>query len=417
MTPWLTLVGIGDDGLDGLSPAARMRIEAAAVLVGGARHLAMVAAIADATGAERLTWQGGVAGVVEAIAGHRGRPVVVLTSGEPLWYGAGASLARRFGADEMTVLPHPGAFSLAAARLGWSLADVETLTVHGAGDARALAILNRFIQPGARLLVLSRDGTTPAAAARLLRDRGFGGSRLVAFEHLGGAGEDRIDATADAWSRDRVRDLNTLAIDCRAGADARLLPPVPGLPDDAFVHDGKMTKREARAAAIAVLAPLPGQTLWDVGAGAGSVAIEWLRAVPRYRTAEGRAAQAFAIESDGDRCRTIAHNAQALGVPELQVVHGRAPAALATLPAPSAVFLGGGLADAAVIDHCWQALAAGGRLVAHAVTLEGASALFEHHRRFGGDLVRIGIARAGAVGPFTAFRAAMEVTQMTLVKP
>jgi precorrin-6Y C5,15-methyltransferase (decarboxylating) len=422
MPAWLTVIGIGDDGLDGLAVAARRRLDAAEVVVGGARHLAMVDAGGGAPGAERLGWEGGVDRLADAIRRHRGRRVVVLASGDPMWFGAGASLARRFPADAMAVLPHPGAFSLAAARLGWSLADVEALTVHGAGDDRAITILNRHVQPGARLLVLSRDGTTPAGAAALLRDRGFGPSRMIVLEHLGGADEDRIEATAADWQRPRVRDLNTLAVECRPGGDARLLPPVPGLPDDAFRHDGKMTKREARAAAVAALAPLPGQTLWDVGAGAGSVAIEWLRAAPRHRVAAAagggeRAARAFAIDADADRCRLIAANAAALGVPELVVVHGRAPAALAGLPPPDAVFIGGGLSQPGVVEACWQALAAGGRLVAHAVTLEGGARLFALHQETAGDLVRLAIARAGPVGPFTAFRAAMEVTQLTATKP
>lgn len=416
MTPWLSVIGIGADGLDGLAPPARAALDRAELVVGGRRHLAMVDALLTATGAERLTWDDGMAAALDALGRHRGRRVVVLTSGDPMWFGAGASLARRFPADEMAVLPHPGAFSLASARLGWPLADVETLSVHGAGEARSVAILHRFIQPGARLLVLSRDGTTPAAAADLLVGRGFGASRIIVFEHLGGAGERRIEADAASWTLPRVADLNTLAIACRAGAEARLLPPVPGLPDEAFVHDGKMTKREARAAAIAALAPLPGQTLWDVGAGAGSVAIEWLRGVPRYATPDGRTARAIAIEADAGRCRTIATNAERLGVPELQIIAGRAPAALAALPPPDAVFLGGGLAAAGVIEAAWEALAAGGRLVAHAVTLEGQQRLFDHARAHQGELIRIAIARAGPVGSFTAFRAAMEVTQMTAVK-
>jgi precorrin-6B C5,15-methyltransferase / cobalt-precorrin-6B C5,C15-methyltransferase len=407
--PWLAVIGLGDDGVSGLDPAARRLIEAAELLVGGERHQAMI----PESQAARLTWQCGIASVLDAIAARRGRPVVVLASGDPMWYGAGANLAGRFAADEMTVLPHPGAFSLAAARMGWPLADVETLSVHG----RPLAVLNRFLQPGARLLVLSRDGETPVAAARLLVERGFGTSSLTVLEHLGGANERRIDGIAEDWAWPPAADLNTLAIHCRAAATARLLPPVPGLPDDAFVHDGKMTKREARAAAIAALAPLPGQTLWDVGAGAGSVAIEWLRSVPRYRPAAGCAAQAFAIESDGARCRTIAHNAEALGVPDLVVVEGRAPEAFAALPPPNSVFLGGGVSEPGVIDACWQALPAAGRLVAHAVTLEGSARLLELWRAEGGDLVRIAISRAGPVGRWTAFRAAMEVTQLTAVKP
>lgn len=278
-TPWLTVIGIGDDGLAGLSPSARTLIATAEVIVGGDRHQRMVAE----TNAERLTWRCGIGSVIAQIVGFRGRRVVVLTTGDPMWFGAGANLARRLPGEEMMVLPHPGAFSLAAARLGWPLADVETLTAH----SRPLAMLNRYIQPDARLLVLSRGGDTPAAAAALLTERGFGPSHVTVLEHLGGPGENRRDGIAETWPHPRAADLNILAIHCVAGPGARIWSPVPGLPDDAFVHDGKMTKREVRAAAIAALAPLPGQTLWDVGAGAGSIAIEWLRAAPCYRLATG----------------------------------------------------------------------------------------------------------------------------------
>lgn len=407
--PWLTVIGIGDDGLAGISAAARALIESAEVLVGGDRHQAMVASKT----AERITWSCGVGSVVEQIATRRGRRVVVLTTGEPMWFGAGGNLARRFPIEEMTILPHPGAFSLAAARLGWPLADVETLTVH----SRPLAVLQRAIQPGLRLLVLSRDGETPAAVAGLLRERGFGPSRITVLEHLGSADERRLDGTAETWEHPRSANLNTLGIHCIAGANPRLLPPVPGLADDAFEHDGKMTKREARAAAIAALAPLPGQLLWDVGAGAGSVAIEWLRALPLSRRADGLEARAIAIESDAVRCQTIARNAAALGVPQLTIVQGEAPAALAGLPRPDVVFLGGGLSQVDVIAAAWLALTAGGRLVAHAVTLEGIAQLLAFYRDHGGDLVRIAISRASPVGRLTTFRPSMEVTQLTTIKP
>jgi precorrin-6Y C5,15-methyltransferase (decarboxylating) len=414
MSAWITVIGIGDDGLGSLGQTARALVDQADVLIGGARHQAMV----PDTRAERLTWTAGINSVFEQIAARRGRRLVVLTTGDPMWYGAGANLARHFGGDALTVIPHSGAFSLAAARLGWPLADVETLTVHG----RPLAALNRHIQPGARLLVLSRDRTTPAAAAELLCARGFAPSQLTVLEHLGGPDERRRDGTAADWPHPPGADLNTLAITCRAEANARLLPPTAGLPDDAFEHDGKMTKREARAAAIAALMPLPGQLLWDIGAGAGSVAIEWLRAAPRYRVTGGAAARAVALEQDATRCATIARNAAALGVPELAVVEGAAPEAIGSLAAraaasPDAIFVGGGVSQPGVIDACWTALASGGRFVAHAVTLEGSAALLDWYGKAGGDLVRIAISRAGPVGQFSAFRPAMEVMQWTATKP
>jgi precorrin-6B C5,15-methyltransferase / cobalt-precorrin-6B C5,C15-methyltransferase len=366
------------------------------------------------SGAERLTWDGGVHRAAERIAQWRGRRVVVLATGDPMWYGGGANLARAFGSDEMTVIPYPGAFSLAAARMLWPLADIECVTVHG----RPLESLHLFIQPGARLLVLSRDGDTPAAAAALLVQRGFGPSAITVLEHLGGPRERRLDGVAERWELPRAADLNTLALECRPGPTPHLLPPVPGLPDELFESDGQLTKREVRAATVAALAPMPGQILWDVGAGSGSVAIEWLRAAPRYSTACRGEARAVAIERDAGRCASIARNAAALGVPQLEVVHGEAPDALAGIDAqPDTIFVGGGAARPGLLDRCWDVLPAGGRLVANAVSLEAGARLVEFRRRHGGDLTRFAISRAGPVGKLSAFRALMEVTQYVGKKP
>jgi len=408
--PWLTVVGIGDDGLEGLAPAVRALIATAELLVGGERHQAMV----PDSAAVRLTWQEGVHRAAEAIAQWRGRRVVVLATGDPMWFGGGANLARHFGADEMTVIPHPGAYSLAAARMLWPLADVACVTVHG----RPLEILNLSIQPGARLLVLSRDGQTPAQAAALLVARGFGPSAITVLEHLGGPRERRLDGIAESWVDPPVAGLNTLAIECRPGPQPRLLPPVPGLPDDVFESDGQLTKREVRAVTLSALAPLPGQTLWDVGAGSGSIAIEWLRSVPRLRLAGGAEATAVAVERDAGRCAAIARNAAALGVPQLRIVHGEAPDALAGLPGPpDVIFLGGGGARPGLLDRCWDLLAPGGRLVANVVTLDAAARLIEFRKRHGGELTRLAVARAEPVGRLSAFRALMEVTQYVAVKP
>jgi precorrin-6B C5,15-methyltransferase / cobalt-precorrin-6B C5,C15-methyltransferase len=409
VNPWLTVIGIGADGLSGLSPAARALIETAELLVGGERHQSMVPEIS----AERLTWEDGLHRAAERIAQWRGRRVVVLATGDPMWYGGGANLARAFDPDELTVIPHSGAFSLAAARMLWPLADVGCVTVHG----RPLEVLNLYVQPGARLLVLSRDGETPAKAAALLAGRGFGPSAITVLEHLGGPRERRIDGIAERWQYPRAADLNTLAIECRAGPSPRLMPPVSGLPDELFQSDGQLTKREVRAVTIAALAPSPGQVLWDVGAGSGSVAIEWLRAAPRYRTADGGEARAVAVERDAARCATIARNAAALGVPELGVVHGEAPDALFRIDArPDTIFIGGGAARPGLLERCWDALPAGGRLVANAVSLEAGARLVRFRRAHGGDLIRLAVARAGPVGKLSAFRALMEVAQYVAVK-
>jgi precorrin-6B C5,15-methyltransferase / cobalt-precorrin-6B C5,C15-methyltransferase len=402
MRPWLSVVGIGEDGLSGLSPAAHSLVETAEVLVGGTRHLAMVPVGAAA---ERVAWTRPLDLTIDAIAGMRGRRVVVLASGDPLWYGAGAVLARRFALEEMTILPHPSAFSLAAARLGWPLADCTTLSLHG----RALDTLRLHLAPAGRVLALSEDASTPAAVAALLTGLGWGPSRLTVLSRLGGPQEAVISAAAQCWGERSLADLNTIALECRPGPGARAFSRLPGLPDDAYYHDGQLTKREVRAATLAALAPLAGETLWDIGAGCGSIAIEWLRAV------DGGAA--VAVERHPARAATIAHNAAALGVPELRIVRGEAPAALADLPPPNAVFIGGGIDVPGLLPAVWAALPAGGRFVANVVTVAGEARLFDWHARHGGSLTRIAIGRAEPAGAHHLWRSLATVTQYAAVKP
>ena len=393
----IDIVGLGEDGLDGLSPTARRLVDGAELLVGGARHLALV----PDDGRERLEWPTPMTDAVATLdARSRDQRVCVLASGNPLWYGAGSLLIRQLGAGRVHVVPNASAFDLAAARLGWSLADLDTLTLHGRSPAR----LQAFVQPGARLLALSEDAHTPATVAELLRRRGFGPSRMWVLEHLGGPRERVVEGTADAWSADGLADLNTLAVECVPGPEAQVLPCTPGLPDDAFQHDGQITKREVRAATLAALAPGPGQHLWDLGAGCGSVAVEWMRAA-RSTTAE-------AVEPRQDRAALIAENALALGVPGLQIAAGAAPEALAELRAPDAVFVGGGVSAPGVLDAAWRALGRGGRLVVNAVTLEGERALLAWHAANGGELTRLQVARAEPVGPYHGWRPAMAVTQL-----
>lgn len=397
---WLTVVGIGEDGVAGLSPAARSVVERAEVLVGGARHLAMI----PPSSAERLRWLSPLEATLPEIEARRGRRMVVLASGDPLWFGIGATLVRHFAAVDMTILPHTGAFSLAAARMGWPLADTAMVSLHG----RPIEILGLHLAPGAHVLALSENGTTPDAVARYLAANGWGPSELTVLEHLGGAVERRLDGTAAEWPHPPGADLNTVAVVCRPGPRAVVFPRTAGLPDEAFVHDGQLTKREVRAATMAALAPLPGQTLWDVGAGCGSIGIEWMRAAEH--------APAIAIERDEARRDYIARNAAALGVPGLRIVAGDAPAALAGLPAPDAVFIGGGLSTPQLVETCLSALEPGGRLVVNAVTLEGEAALVAWRGRHGGDLVRLAISRAAPVGPFQGWRSLMPVTQWALRK-
>ncbi|MDB5406045.1 MAG: precorrin-6Y C5,15-methyltransferase [Rhodospirillales bacterium] len=400
MTSWLSVVGIGEDGIAGLGGAASAAIEAAELLVGGARQLAMVPPGA----AQRLAWQSPLAATIPRIAEWRGRRVVVLASGDPMCYGVGATLAQHFERAEMIILPQPSAFSLAAARLVWPLAECICLSVHG----RPLDAVRLHLAPGQKILILSEDGATPAKLASLLRELGWGESRLVVLEHLGGTRERLVDASAETWTATRCADLNTIALDCVAGPEARPLSRI-GLPDDAFLNDGQLTKREIRAATIAALAPLPGQLLWDVGAGSGSIAIEFLRAAPRSR--------AIAIERSEARCALIARNAAALGVPDLRIVRGAAPAALADLASPDSIFLGGGIAAPGLIEHLWDTLPARGRLVANAVTLPGEARLLAFHAAQGGELVRLAVSRAAAVGKQLAWRPAMPVTQLVATKP
>jgi len=398
MPPWLTIIGIGEDGLDGLSPVARRLVEAAEVLVGGERHLAFVGRHSG----ERLTWRSPLTATFDDIAARRGRRVVVLASGDPMWFGVGATLSGRFTPEETLVLPHPGAFSLAASRLAWPLADVTTLTLHG----RPLDRLALHLAPGARLLALTEDGHAPAAIARYLTERGWGPSRLTLMERLGGPKEHRLTGTAAEWAHPPGDDLNTLAIECVAGPKARPLSRAAGLPDDVFVTDGQLTKREVRAATLSALAPLPGQLLWDVGAGSGSISIEWLRAASGTR--------AYAIERDASRGDFILRNAATLGVPELHLVAGDAPAALKGLPAPDAVFIGGGLSANGLVETCLSGLKPGGRLVANAVTVESEARLLALHAKHGGQLTRIAVSRVEPVGTFQGWRTLMPVTQWVL---
>ena len=400
MKPWLAVVGIGEDGLSGLASAAAALVETAEVLVGGARHLDMV----SDTGAERLVWERPLGLTIDKVAARRGRRVTVLASGDPMWHGVGVSLTRRFELQEMTIVPQPSAFSLAAARLGWPLADCAAVTLHG----RPLDTLRLQLAPRRRVLALSENTSTPKEVAELLTGLGWGPSRLTVLAHLGGPREAVFEAEAQDWDARGVPDLNTIAIECRPGRGARALSRLAGLPDEAFEHDGQLTKREVRAATLAALAPVPGETLWDIGAGCGSVAIEWLRA------SDGRAA--IAIERDPGRVAMIARNAASLGVPGLCIMRGTAPEALEGLPRPDAIFIGGGIGAPGLLTAAWAHLPPGGRLVANVVTAEGEAQLLEWRARHGGALTRISVSRAEPVGPHHLWRSLAPVTQLAAEK-
>jgi precorrin-6B C5,15-methyltransferase / cobalt-precorrin-6B C5,C15-methyltransferase len=400
---WLSIVGIGEDGVEGLGASARALIGAAEMVFGGKRHLALAAPLIR--GAAR-PWPSPFEGVADEVLRFRGRQVCVLSSGDPFLYGVGATLARRIDAHEMLVVPAPSAFSLAAARLGWSLSQAALLSVHG----RDVDLIRVHMQPGARLLVLTSDGDGPAVLARLLTSLGFGASRLTLLEALGGPRERVRTTKANDFALGAVDALNTLAIEVEAAPDARIIARACGLADHLFEHDGQITKREVRAVTLSSLAPRRGELLWDIGSGSGSVAIEWLLADPGFM-------RAIAIEARADRAARIRRNAAAFGVPPLEVLQGAAPAALAGLPAPDAIFVGGGVSDAGVLDTALAALPAGGRLVANAITLETEALLLARHAAVGGELIRIAISRAAAVGEKTAWRPAMPVTHWCWVKP
>lgn len=400
MAPWLTVVGIGEDGFKGLGKQARHALLQAVKVFGSPRQLAL---LPGCIVAERLAWPSPFS-LAPVLALH-GSPVCVLASGDPMLYGVGASLARQLSEADMHVLPAPSSYSLAAARLGWPLQDVVTLSV----VARPVAAVAAHLYSGQRLLVLSNDRNSPAALAALLRERGFGPSRLSVLEHLGGPDERRIDRAADGWQNADVADLNLVAIDCQAAPDAPRLSPLAGLPDTAFVHDGQLTKRDVRAITLARLAPQPGELLWDVGAGSGSIGIEWMRAHPSCR--------ALAIEADEGRQQLIEHNRDALGVPGLQLVRGRAPQALQGLEPPHAVFIGGGVTREGVLEACWAQLRPGGRLVANAVTLQSETLLMSWRSRHGGELTRIHVAQAQPLGEFDTWRQALPITLLDVVKP
>jgi len=391
------VVGVGEDGLEGVAPAGRALIDDAQVLVGGMRHLTLV----PATGKRRIAWNA-LLDDIDRIAVLRGRRVCVLASGDPMWFGIGATLARRFPAIEMNIVPHPGAFSLAAARMGWPLAEALCLSVH----ARPLEAIALHLYPGARLFILGEDQTTPAKIAALLRARGFGKSAISVLERLGGPAEKIRNGIATRWRTQKCDPLSVIAVDVRADRLGAAVPRIPGLPLDAFAHDGQITQPELRAAALTALAPTPGALLWDIGAGAGSVAIEWMRAGGR----------AIAIERAPARRDLIARNALALGVPQLEIVAGSAPQALNRLAQPDAIFVGGGTSDASILEKSWRALPKGGRLVAHAVTAEGEAALLAFHVKHKGQLTRLAVARLAPVGRFRRWHPEAPVTQYRAVK-
>jgi len=399
---WLTILGVGEDGEAGLSSIARAAIGSATLVVGGARHLALLDRLITS---ERLAWPRPIAAGVDAIVARRPSPVAVLASGDPYCYGIGELLAQQVPINETTCLPAPSAFTLACAKLGWAMQDICKISFCG----RPLAPLVPLLQPGARVLALSADATTPAAVAALLASRGCGGSILHVLEALGGPRERIRTTTAGAFALENIHPLNLLAIEVSIAPGASVIPLATGIDEKMFAHDGQITRSEVRAMTLSALAPRRGELLWDIGGGAGSIAIEWMLRHPANR--------AITIERNSARAARIAENAERLGVPALRVVEGAAPEALSGLPRPDAVFVGGGVHLAKMLDAAWAPLPQDGRLVANAVTVESEAALLAMRARIGGTLTRLSMERLDRVGGLHAYRPAMTVTQFMAVKP
>jgi precorrin-6B C5,15-methyltransferase / cobalt-precorrin-6B C5,C15-methyltransferase len=397
---WLSIVGIGEDGIEGLTPIARGLIQAAEIVFGGGRHLALAAPLIRG---DTRPWQNPFERSIDDVLAQRGRDVCVLASGDPFVHGVGSVLLRHIDPRETVAVPAPSTFSLAAARLGWALPETTQLSLH----ARSLDLIRPHLQPGARVLALTSDGEGPVALARLLSEIGFGNSRLTALEALGGPRERVRATTAADFDLGDVGPLNAVAIEVEASPGARVLARAPGLPDALFEHDGQITKREIRAITLAALSPRRGELLWDVGAGAGSVAIEWMLADPSLR--------AIAIEARSDRASRIRRNAAAFGVPGLEVIEGVAPAALEGLAQPDAIFIGGGARG--VLDPAVRALRPGGRLVVNAVTIETEALLMARRPALGGELTRVAITRVQSIGGREGWRPALPVTQWVWMKP
>ena len=400
--PWLTIIGIGDNGLDSLTPPARALFDAARTIIAPERVLKRI----DCGARETIPWTFGIRETIALVMARRGTPVTILATGDPMFYGVGATLMRDLDKAELRVIPSPSAFSLAASRLGWALQDVAMISLHG----RSVYGLASHVQPGARILALTSSGRTVIEAAQILSARGYGRSEMQVLEHIGGPDERIKTMRADRIAAEKpdFADFNTLAIACEAQPGAVLLPAVPGLPDEAFEHDGQLTKREVRAVTLSRLGPVPGGLMWDVGAGCGSIGIEWTRAA--------RAARAIAIEASEARRKMAAHNAMTLGAPGLDIVAGTAPDALTDLETPDAVFIGGGISNDGVFEASWEALKPLGRLVANAVTVEGEARLFALQSVHGGELIRLQVSRAEPVGRYLGWKPLMPVTIWSATK-
>jgi precorrin-6B C5,15-methyltransferase / cobalt-precorrin-6B C5,C15-methyltransferase len=390
--PWLTIIGIGEDGLAGLSEASRKALDRAETVFGGERHLKL--AHVDGRG---KAWP--VPFDAACVLARRGRPTVVLASGDPFWHGAGGSLAAQLAPGEYTAHPAPSTFSLAAARLGWRLEEIACIGLHAAPFERLVPLLAR----GVRIICLVRDAKAAVDLAQWLTARGFGASKFWTLAALGGERESVTKTRAETYAASSTEAPLAVAIEADGAAG---LSRASGLADDLFKHDGQITKRPVRALALSALAPRPNELLWDIGAGSGSISVEWALC----------GGSAIAIEAREDRATNIKANAASFGLAhKIAVVTGHAPAALAGLEKPDAVFIGGGL-DAAMFEVLWPLLTEGTRLVAHAVTLETEAFLSSLHQRHGGELMRVEISHAAPLGRMRSWEASRPIVQWSVVK-
>jgi len=394
---WLTVVGIGEDGVPGLGLKALVAVQNATFIFGGERHLAMLGSNISAT---RQSWTQPLSDSLRKLIELRGQNVVVLASGDPMFYGIGSTLIEHIALDEMDMIPHPSCFSYACARLGWSMQDVVCRSVH----ARPLEMITRDIVDAAKMLILAHDGNSPANLAKLFIALGFGNSCFYILEHLGGSREKIIRLLATEIGERAFADLSVIAIECHGdGSEIRQVTNTV-LPDNAFEHDGQLTRQDIRAIIMTHLAPKYNEILWDVGAGCGSISIEWLRL--------GRDSRAIAIEKNAQRCDFIRRNAAALEVDGLQLIEAQAPQSLNSLEAPHAIFIGGGFANPDIGEHCWQNLRPGGRLVATAVTVETEAAFQIFSAKTKARLIRIDMSEVVPLGRYHTWQPSLPITIM-----
>ncbi len=397
---WLTIIGLGEDGLEGLADKTRQIIDNAEIIIASKRLLKML----PDSKAEKHCWPTPFDPMIAKLKSWKGRRIIMLATGDPMWYGAGSTLARYLGPKELHIIPSPSAFSLVAARIGWPLAETELLSLHG----RPASLIIPYLQPDTRLIALTSGHDTIIKVAEILNQTGYGDSTIYVFENMGGKFEQYHSFSPQAIPPIQFSAFNTMAIRCKLSASGQILPRTPGLPDSAFRHDGQLTKQAVRATTIAALAPVPGQLLWDIGAGCGSIAIEWSRC--------HRLNRAIAFEASKPRIDYIRSNMDLLGTPFIEIIEGKAPQSLAGQPAPDAIFIGGGITEPEMISTCFKALRTHGRLIANSVTNEGEAALLKAAGQFGGELTRIAISNTVKIGGKTAFRPALPITQWRLVK-